>query len=380
MNICRVTRAFVPLRDGISHHTFYLSKHQARLGHNVWVLQPHHPRCKLKGFLIDYIPLGMFTPKYGLKSVTIFFALCAGFRALFLYKRYSLDVIHIHGDVLEALVLKPFAKMLGVPLVITVHSRLSLKHKYRMVAPTIWRMVDGVIAVSPDIAMDLNTLGVEHNRVNVISSGVELERFAPPKPAERWIAREELGIPRNAFVVVAVGNLNPMKGFRYLIEAIRSLSYVNNLKAYIIGEGPSRPELTALINGLTSVQLVGSLPNEQIRMFLYASDLFVLPSIDLPGKGEGTPTAVMEAMAVGMPVITTNSGGAKYLIEAIPGVTIVPQRDSQALAKAILKFTENAELRQRLGQLNYQRVQQQDWSFIAAAVCDVYKKAGVPVS
>jgi glycosyltransferase involved in cell wall biosynthesis len=377
MHICRVTRAFIPLRDGISHHTFYLSKHQARLGHKVWVLQPHHPRGEVEGFRIEHIPLGPLTPKYGWESVTALFALLAGFKALFLYKQFGLDLIHVHGDVVEALVLKPFAWLMKVPLVMTMHSRLSLKRKYRMVAPSVWRMVDGVIAVSPDVARDLQALGVDPNRVSIISSGVELDCFAPPTSAARQVAKEALGIPREALVVAAVGNLNPMKGFRYLVEAMRSLSDVDNLQAYIIGDGPLRSELAALADGLPSVHLVGGVPHEQIQMYLYSSDLFVLPSIDLPGKAEGTPTAVMEAMAAGLPVITTDSGGAKYLIEAIPGVTLVPQRDSQALARAILKLAENAEFRKHLGQLNHQRVQERDWSHIAAVVCEVYKKAGV---
>lgn len=111
-----------------------------------------------------------------------------------------------------------------------------------------------------------------------------------------------------------------------------------------------------------------------MRTYLHAADLFVLPSIDLPGEGEGTPTGVMEAMAVGLPVVTTDSGGAKYLIASADGLTVVPQRDSRALAAAINQLIENPALREQLGQMNRQRVQERDWSRIAAAVCEVYRK------
>jgi glycosyltransferase involved in cell wall biosynthesis len=373
MNICRITRVFPPFRDGISHHAYYLSKYQVPLGHKVWVLQPHHPAGDVDGFQVKRISLGFFTSQYGYKSVTGAFAVLAGFESNRLHARYRFDLIHGHGDIVEAFILKQFARLLGLPLVMTMHSRLSRQRKYRVIAPLVWRTADGIIAVSQEIAADLQALGVRPDKVMVISSGVELDQFTPPSTDSRRLARHELGIPDSVFVIVAVGNLNPMKGFHYLIEAVQ-LSQLDHLRVYIIGDGPLRAELESLAFHGPAVQIIGSVPHDQVRLYLRAADLFVLPSVDLPGKAEGTPTAVMEAMAAGLPVITTNSGGAKDVIAAIPGVTVVPQRDSQALADAILRFAKDYELRKHIGELNRERVMCRDWPRIASEVCQFYER------
>jgi glycosyltransferase involved in cell wall biosynthesis len=111
-----------------------------------------------------------------------------------------------------------------------------------------------------------------------------------------------------------------------------------------------------------------------VRLYLQAANLFVLSSIDQPGLIEGTPTAVMEAMATGLPVLATDSGSAKNVIAAIPGLTLVPQCDSAALANAIGRLVQDAEACQRIGACNRERVASRDWPAIAAAVCQFYER------
>ena len=333
MHICRVTRAFIPFRDGVSHHAFYLSQHQAALGHKVWVLQPHYAPGKLAGFEVKRLPLGPLTSRYGYKSVTALFAILAGFTAMQLHKRYRLDVLHGHGDIIEAFMLRQVAKVLDVPLVMTLHSGLNCRWHYRRVSPHVWCLVDGLIAVSPYIASDLQSLRVSPRRLTVISSGVELSRFTPATEESRRKARAILGIPDAAFVITSVGSLTPVKGFKYLIEAVQRLPGTEAVTLLIIGDGPLKAELEAIVRRETpQVHLLGSQPHDRVRLYLHAANLFVLSSIDQPGLIEGTPTAVMEAMATGLPVVTTDSGSAKNVIAAIPGLTLVPQRDSGALA------------------------------------------------
>lgn len=375
MNICRITRAFVPLRDGVSHHTFYLSKYQARLGHRVWVIQPHHMAGERENFWIEHISLGPLTSKYGSESVTALFAFLSGLRAMALHRRHGLDLIHVHGDIVEVFVLKLFARILAIPLVVTVHARLSHKRRYRLVAPWIWRQADSVIAVSEDIALDLQGIGVNVEKIATISSGVELAYFQPHTKKNRLLARQKLGISYESFVVVSVGNLNPMKGFRYLIESIKYLSALENMQVLIIGDGPLRSELEELAAQVPVVHLVGSVPHEEIITYLHAADIFVLPSVDLPGKAEGTPTAVMEAMATGLPIVISDSGGGKYLIRESQGGIIVPQRNPKALAEAITELAKDDKLRHRMGKANRLLALTKDWRNIAARVVEVYVAA-----
>jgi glycosyltransferase involved in cell wall biosynthesis len=380
MRICRVTIGYPPRRCGLSHHAYYLSKYQALLGHKVLVFQPHHQdKASLvtEDHRVLQVPLGPLAPYWGSKVARTVFAGLSSAWILRLSKTHHFDVIHGHGDVFEAFPLRVAARFLRIPLVMTVHSCLNNARRYRLPASRLWRSVDRIIAVSQKVKQNLYAVGYPAGCIDVISSGVETSLFAQPTLPEKIAARHDLGIDAVAFVVIAAGRLHPVKGFNYLLQAVKSLMVQHKVYFYVLGDGPQRQSLECSIGTDQRIFFVGSVPHEQIPKWLHAADLFVLSSVDLSGQAEGTPTAVMEAMATGLPVVTTDSGGAKDLIATVDGCNVVPQRDSGALTSAMRELIENAELRQRLGQLNWQRGQERDWSRIAAAVGEVYKKAGV---
>lgn len=375
-----MTIGYPPRRCGWSHHAYYLSKYQAMLGHEVLVFQPHRQNnasLATKDHQVIQVALGPLTLYWGSKVGRTVFASLSSTCILRLSKVYYFNIIHGHGDIFEAFPLSAVARFLRIPLVMTVHSRLSNACQYRILASGLWKAVDRIIAVSQEVKQDLWALGYPPDRIDVISSGVDTSLFTRPASQERIAARHELGIDLDAFVLIATGRLHPVKGFDYLISAVKNFVAQQKVCLYLLGDGPQKQSLERLIGTNQRIFLVGGVPHERIVKWLHAADLFVLPSVDLPGHVEGTPTAVMEAMAVGLPVVTTDSGGAKKLIATVNGCNVVPQRDSKALAKAILELLQNSELRRHLGQLNWQRVQERDWSRIAAAVCEVYKKAGV---
>jgi teichuronic acid biosynthesis glycosyltransferase TuaC len=378
-----VTLGYPPRRCGWSNHAYYLSKYQAMLGHKVLVFQPHRrddASLATEDHQVIQVPLGPLAPYWGSKVARTVFAGLSSIRILRLSKTYHFNLIHGHGDIFEAFPLSAVARFLGIPLVMTVHSRLNTARRYRIPASGLWKSVDRIIVVSEKVKQDLSAIGYASRLIDVISSGVETSRFAQPTLQEKIAARHELGIDSDAFVIVATGRLHPMKGFNYLIPAVKNLVVQHRVSCYIVGDGPQRQSLECSIGTDQRIVLVGSVPHEQIVKWLHGADLFVLPSVDLSGQAEGTPTAVMEAMSTGLPVVTTDSGGAKELIAAVDGENVVPQRDNQALARAIRGLIDDVALRQRLGQLNGQRIQGRDWARIAAAVCEVYKKAGVSVA
>jgi glycosyltransferase involved in cell wall biosynthesis len=282
-------------------------------------------------------------------------------------------VLHGHGDIIEALLLQPVAKILNVPLVMTVHSGLNRRWHYRRVSPHVWCLVDGLIAVSPDIASDLQSLRVSPKRLTVISSGVDLSQFTPATEESRRKARATLGIPDAAFVITAVGRLVPMKGFKYMMEAMHMLTDNDSMHLYIIGDGLLKKELEAMAQDTPQIHLLGGQPHDRVRLYLQAADVFVLPSVTRPGETEGTPTAVMEAMATGLPVVTTDSGSAKNVMAVIPGLTLVPQRDSGALASALGRLAKDAAACQHIGACNRERVASRDWPSVAASVSQFYE-------
>lgn len=185
-------------------------------------------------------------------------------------------------------------------------------------------------------------------RFHVVRCGIDLSAFAyrdPPK----------LG-PRPC--IVALGRLSPEKGFAVLIEAVaKLLQGGRDLNLRIIGEGPARGALEAQIAVLgigQAVILTGELAPDEVRHELSASDVFSMPSFS-----EGLPISIMEAMAVGVPVVTTWVAGIPELArDGSTALTVAPS-DSASMAKAIERLLEDEPLRLRMARAARKLVEQQ---------------------
>ncbi len=155
--------------------------------------------------------------------------------------------------------------------------------------------------------------------------------------------------------VISVGSLTEKKGHDYLIRSIACTSGPCSLT--VVGDGPDRPALEDLVAELgieRDVTFTGLLGEEAIWSLLDGSDVFALACIETPsGDRDGIPVAIMEAMAAGLPVITTNAGA---IDELVAGVGLqVAQRDSDALAAAFDQCRD-PERRQALGEAGRQRI------------------------
>jgi colanic acid/amylovoran biosynthesis glycosyltransferase len=181
-------------------------------------------------------------------------------------------------------------------------------------------------------------------------SDVDVSRFEIHKcgiPIEEYRFQPKCNF-RNPIVIMSVGRLVPVKGFAVLLRASRWLldqGFSHKVKIY--GDGPERKRLEELIKVMSlegTVELMGYVSPVNVRAALVDSDLFVLASVlDPIEKMEGTPVSLMEAMAVGVPVISTNLGGIPELIEhGISGYLAVPD-DHKSLAEAILRLYRLSE-------------------------------------
>jgi glycosyltransferase involved in cell wall biosynthesis len=195
--------------------------------------------------------------------------------------------------------------------------------------------------------------------VTVIHCGVDADIFRP---------RVDSGPPDSGppasdrpLEAVTVATLQPQKGHRVLVEAIRLLAARGvEVHARFVGDGEERPALGSTIAdaGLAGrIELLGRRPSDEVADLVRAADVVVQPSVILPdGKTEGIPVALMEAMASGTPVIATAVSGVPELVE--DGVTgrLVPPGDAAALADALLAIRAEPEATARMALAGRERV------------------------
>src|SRR5437016_4013988 len=164
-------------------------------------------------------------------------------------------------------------------------------------------------------------------------------------------------------LIVAVGRLIAKKGFADLIRACRLLmERRKSFRCEIIGEGPLEEDLHQQIAQLGlqgCVELPGAKPQHEIREYLAAASAFVLPSVVDPDGGmDNLPTVIMEAMAAGLPVISTAVGGIPEMVIQSETGFLVPPGDVAALAGAIERLVNGICLRRRLGERGFQRAKE----------------------
>jgi len=190
------------------------------------------------------------------------------------------------------------------------------------------------------------------DRFAVVPSGIELERFRRMAGVVGH-RPDAFDCPPDALVVGSVGWLTPIKGYRYLIEAVARLRPAHpRLHVVLIGTGDLRAPLAALADRLgirDRVRFLGQ--RADIPACLAAMDLFVLPSLN-----EGMGRALVEAMAAGRPVIATRVGGVPAVVEHRRTGLLVPPADAAALAVAIDELARNSGWAKQLAEAGQQSI------------------------
>ena len=260
-------------------------------------------------------------------------------------RTHAIDIVHTHrykDTAIGALA----AGLAGVPfLVRTVHG-----HPEPMRGWASWRFrayntldravlqwfADGMVAVSGGVAKSLEPLGGRYAPVVRLPNGIDLARVKPARA--RADVRHELGVAPDAPLIGTVGRLSPVKGHAHFLEAARRvLESEPRARFLVVGDGELRGELTALAARLGldgRCRFTGS--RTDVYDLMSAMDVFVLPSLD-----EGTPMALLEVMAVGVPVIASAVGGIPDVITDRATGLLVPAEDASALAEACVWYLRN---------------------------------------
>jgi glycosyltransferase involved in cell wall biosynthesis len=253
-----------------------------------------------------------------------------------------IDVVHSH-DYKTDLIAWLLARRTGAIPLSTAHGWVGQtfreRHVYNPLDKRLLTRFPRVIAVSSGVKAELVAHGADPSRVHVVLNGIDPVKFRRD-PARVGRCRAELGAARSDIVLAAVGRLAPEKRFDLLLDAVANLTRRwPQLRVFVAGEGGARSALEARVRALDLgrvVRLLGQL--EDVSALHHAADLFVQSA-----EYEGTPNAVLEAMALGVPVVATDAGGTRELVRDRVEGLVVPVRDAGALSQAVSDVLEHPD-------------------------------------
>ena len=230
---------------------------------------------------------------------------------------------------------------------------------------------DMLVAITDSVAAEYVKLGVAPDAIRHIPNGVDLERFAAD--GDRKATRRRHGIPEDAFMFLSVGRNHPKKGYDDLLKATRKLADRSNMSFAVVVAGAgtdalqSRAEDLAVADRLHLLGTMGSadaainlqLPGDDLVDLYSAADAFVFPS-----HIETFGIALVEAMAAGLPVVTTNGPGCRDIVADGRWGEMVPVADPYALAEAMDRLMQDSKYRRsraadaamRAGDFSWDRV------------------------
>jgi glycosyltransferase involved in cell wall biosynthesis len=254
------------------------------------------------------------------------------------------DVVHVNQTFLPAMVGAGLLSLCST--VVTAHNpalRPTYSTRGRALSAVADRCVDCWIVLSRRNHDLLRAAHTSAKHVRVIAPGLPTDRFA--RPLSRDVARDALGLPADAFIVGTVGRLAPQKRHDLLIRGAADAEVaVSNLHVVILGEGELREQTKRLADEVMPgrVSLLGH--RSDIPRLLLAFDVFALPS-----DFEGLPFAMLEAMAVGLPIIASDvQGSGEALIDGVNGL-LIEKDSSTELATAIQRVALDRRLATSLG-------------------------------
>jgi glycosyltransferase involved in cell wall biosynthesis len=298
---------------------------------------------------------------------------------IWLVKHHSeYDIVHTHVASVAACLAVGIGRVLGKGTVVKVANsgpysdfRRSLgRHGFldRLFLDVL-RQADVIVSISSRVREDLVPLDFKPSQIVDIPNGVELtsEDIFTGSAAD---LRQWLGLPEG-LLALCVASLHPKKGLDVLIQAWQRVkTVISQAKLVILGEGSERAGLETLVmeSNLTGqVYLPGQVEN--VTQYLQAADLFILPS-----RAEGLSNALLEAMAMGLPVVATAVGGTSDVIVHGENGLLIPPEDEVTLGEAIISLLQDPALRECLGRAAHCTVKTQyAISSVAARYLELYQ-------
>ncbi|UMQ43807.1 glycosyltransferase family 4 protein [Chryseobacterium sp. Y16C] len=277
--------------------------------------------------------------------------------SLLLYRK-KFDVIHIHGDWSSLLFAKIIKRLTNAKIIAyTNHGLITNSLQHRILLPFTLKGIDLIFTTGYESAAKLR-LAVRNQEVIVQPSGINSIFFDSP----------EKNIENEIFTVITVANLLPIKNISLIINIASQLP---DIKFMIIGEGPEKESLQNKINHfkLTNIELCGFKAANEIKKLYNLSDCFLMTSL-----GEGTPTSILEALACGLPIVSSNAGGLNRVLENGKNGFIIEGYLITDYINAIKKIQNDKILRLKIKEENKTLARNYCWNNVEHNITNLIKR------
>jgi phosphatidyl-myo-inositol alpha-mannosyltransferase len=349
---------------GVQFHVRDLAEHLIRQGHQVSVLAPANDDTPVPAYVEA---AGRAVPvKYNGSVARLTFGPVSAGRVRRWLAEGDFDVLHIHEPVIPSLSLLALWAATG-PIVGTFHTA-NLRSRVMLAAQPLLRpsmeKISARIAVSEDARRTL----VEHfgGDAVVIPNGVYVNRFAAAGPRPSWQATAQR--PTIAFV----GRLDePRKGLPVLARAVPAvLERYPQARFLLLGRGDGEQALEGLEpSALAAIDLLGPLDDDAKAALLRSVDVYVAPQTG----GESFGIVLVEAMSAGAPVLASDLGAFRRVLDGGALGALFPVGDSAGLASALIRLLEDPDARHGYAERALAGVRRYDWEVVGAQVLAVYE-------
>ncbi len=355
---------------GVVSHIMALERCFTRMGHEVKVIAPASKRA-VSTLGDRFIPLGTPRPiptSGSIVRVTISLRLAHKIKAVLNEEKF--DIVHLHEPFMPMLC-SAVLRFSNAPNIGTFHA-CDGRPSYGLgwpIVPALERRrahkLSGQIAVSQP-AMKFASKYIPGD-YTIIPNGVDLEHFSPDvSPLEEFCDGKKN--------ILFVGRLERRKGLNYLIKAYQQVKQVIPASRLIVVGPGTRPrkkyENWLKRNGLEDVVFVGYASYADLPRYYKTADVFCSPATGRESFG----IVLVEAMAVGKPIVATNIAGYASVVTDGEEGLLVPPKDSQSLARALISVLSDETLRQRLAASGSSKAAEYSWEQIAQRVFDYYLK------
>ncbi|MEM9505361.1 MAG: glycosyltransferase, partial [Cyanobacteria bacterium P01_E01_bin.43] len=273
-------------------------------------------------------------------------------------ERLGIEHLHVHFANIPTATAEIAQHLSGVPFSITAHAKDIYLTEPAALDRRL-RSAEFVLTCTDYNRRYLNTISTSDTPIHLSYHGIDLSRFTrhpdvatpPSPPAARPLQ------------LLSVGRFCEKKGFAYLLEACQQLQIAEvNFHCNLVGYGSLQAALEAQIQALElteRVTLVGQLTQDQVIEQYRQADVFVLPCLVTDdGDRDGIPNVLLEAMALGVPVVSTAISGITELVQSSQNGLLIPEKDVAALTAALLQLEQDTALLKRLGQAGRRTVHQ----------------------